>query len=353
MPLTGVKLENFTVFEKLEMDFSPGINVLIGPNGSGKTHLMKVLYSAIRANIHDVSFNNKLTRCFTPDIYTISRLIRKPDGNKPAFITVTGENTQKSELFMKIIDNSASEPAGIYINFPLTVGAAQWTEDMGHIHSTFIPAGEILSHGFHLSPTHSDSVVSEGYMQYDDTYLDVLEAARNSVLSWDNTSEYQELLHKIEDKIGGKVSYSAERDRFYLKSGDISFEFSLVAEGFRKLGLLWRLIQNGYLANGSILFWDEPEANITPSNIPLIVDTLLELQRGGVQIFLATHDYFLCRYFDVKREDTDRIQYHSFFRENGSVTAENGETFEGLSHNAIIDTSINLYRDEVDRVLKE
>ena len=348
MPLTGVKLENFTVFEKLEMEFSPGINVLIGPNGSGKTHLMKVLYSAIRANIHDVSFNNKLTRCFTPDIYTISRLIRKPSRNNFTSITVKGENTQNSTVSMEITDNLASNSTGID-NSTTTINAARWTENMGHIYSTFIPAGEILSHAFHLSPTHSDSSVSEGYMQYDDTYLDVLEAARNPVLSLDDISEYQELLHKIEDKIGGKVSYNAERDRFYLKSGDISFEFSLVAEGFRKLGLLWRLIQSGYLANASILFWDEPEANITPSNIPLIVDTLLELQRGGVQIFLATHDYFLPNYLEARRKETDHILYHSLYLSDHGAKVESGEHYRDLSHNPILDTVVSVYEEEVDR----
>lgn len=32
---------SFTAFRKLQLDFSPGLNVLIGPNATGKTHLMK------------------------------------------------------------------------------------------------------------------------------------------------------------------------------------------------------------------------------------------------------------------------------------------------------------------------
>ena len=38
MTVTRVKLENFTVFESLALEPSPGINVLVGPNGTGKTH---------------------------------------------------------------------------------------------------------------------------------------------------------------------------------------------------------------------------------------------------------------------------------------------------------------------------
>ena len=42
--LNTVRIENFTVFRKANFDFVPGINVLIGANASGKTHLLKLLY---------------------------------------------------------------------------------------------------------------------------------------------------------------------------------------------------------------------------------------------------------------------------------------------------------------------
>ena len=32
MPVTKIKLENFTAFKDLEVDLSPGINALIGAN---------------------------------------------------------------------------------------------------------------------------------------------------------------------------------------------------------------------------------------------------------------------------------------------------------------------------------
>lgn len=37
-------IKNFTVFEDLQIAFSKGINILIGINGTGKTHLLKSLY---------------------------------------------------------------------------------------------------------------------------------------------------------------------------------------------------------------------------------------------------------------------------------------------------------------------
>ena len=43
MTITRIELERFTAFEKLDFQPSPGVNVLIGGNGTGKTHLMKIV----------------------------------------------------------------------------------------------------------------------------------------------------------------------------------------------------------------------------------------------------------------------------------------------------------------------
>lgn len=49
MKIKRIKFQNYTVFENQQMEFSPGINVIIGENGTGKTHLMKALYSACQS----------------------------------------------------------------------------------------------------------------------------------------------------------------------------------------------------------------------------------------------------------------------------------------------------------------
>ena len=143
-------------------------------------------------------------------------------------------------------------------------------------------------------------------------------------------------------------------DRFYLKPGtQAKLEFNLVAEGLRKIALLWQLIKNGTLEKGSVLFWDEPEANINPKYIPVLAELLIMLETEGVQIFVSTHDYFLSKYIEVKRRQDSKLQYISLYKnENNKVLCEIAPEFELLEHNAIMDTFRQLYREEIGVALK-
>ena len=66
MPVTKVKFENFTAFKDLEVELSPGINALIGENGTGKTHLMKACSAVCAVSKTGESFREKLIQVFMP-----------------------------------------------------------------------------------------------------------------------------------------------------------------------------------------------------------------------------------------------------------------------------------------------
>jgi ABC-type multidrug transport system ATPase subunit len=113
----------------------------------------------------------------------------------------------------------------------------------------------------------------------------------------------------------------------------------------RKLALLWVLIRNGTLLQGSILFWDEPEANLNPRIIKTAVEILLELQRLGVQIFIATHDYVTVKEFDLQTKKKDQVVYHSLFRdlETQQIRLQSSDSYLRLNSNSIADTFGDLY----------
>ena len=77
MTITRIELKRFTAFEALDFKPSPGINVLVGANGTGKTHLMKVAYAACDVSKTDIGFADKIVRVFMPSGGAIGRLVKR------------------------------------------------------------------------------------------------------------------------------------------------------------------------------------------------------------------------------------------------------------------------------------
>lgn len=338
MPLTRIEAENFTVFENIKIPFSNGLNVLVGENGVGKTHIMKLAYAACQASKHDVSFSQKTTMLFRPDQSSIGRLVnRNKNGNNTAKIDVESDT---AKIGMSFSTKTKKWDAEIK-------SEEKWEKQMSDLTSVFIPAKEILSNAWNL-----DAAVKMGNVEFDDTYLDIIAAAKIDISRGVDTAARKKYLDILQKISSGKVTL--HDDRFYLKPGtQAKMEFNLVAEGLRKIALLWQLIKNGTLEKGSVLFWDEPEANINPKYIPVLAELLIMLESEGVQIFVSTHDYFLSKYIEVKRNQETQIQYVSLYKDQSNkVQCETANEFELLEHNAIMDTFRQLYRDEIGVVLK-
>lgn len=339
MIINKLKLENFTVFEAQQIEFGPGINVLIGENGTGKTHILKVLYSACQSVDKKVSFPHKLVLTMLPDDYKISRLLSRKPGNRIGIIRITAVEAEKeSERVLRASFNGKTKKWEADVT-----GEDGWEEAFSGLSSIFIPAKEILSNSYNLN-----AAVEKNNVRFDDTYLDIINAAKVDISVGRNSDSKNAMLRRIQQITHGTVVYDAKKDEFYLKSGNSRQEFNLVAEGIRKMALLWQLVKNGTLEKGSILFWDEPETNINPTYISIIVEMLLELQRQGVQIFISTHDYMIASYFEVKKQKEDNVIFHSlsYADDTDVIYYDKSKTFDDLKNNVII-TAFNKLLNEI------
>ena len=168
-----------------------------------------------------------------------------------------------------------------------------------------------------------------------------------------NPSEYVEAdaFSRLEDELGGKVTVQGEE--FFLSTEQGEIEFTLLAEGHRKLGLLWLLIRNGSLRPGAVLFWDEPETNLNPKLYGVVIDVLLELQRVGVQVFLATHDYVILRELDLQAQlQGDKVAFHSLYKDDeGQIACHTTDNFREIHPNAIMEAFDSIYDREIKRNL--
>ncbi|HIJ26699.1 MAG TPA: ATP-binding protein, partial [Gammaproteobacteria bacterium] len=144
-------------------------------------------------------------------------------------------------------------------------------------------------------------------------------------------------------------------EEFFLKNRQGELEFTLLAEGIRKLALLWVLIQNGTLLQGAVLCWDEPETNLNPRLMKTVVAILIELQRLGVQIFLSTHDYVILKEFDLQTESQDQVRYHAFSHsdEENKIVVDSTDQYLAISPNTIDETFSDLVNREIDRTMVE
>ncbi len=332
--IEAIVLSNFTAFRQLSLEFSPGVNLLIGANGTGKTHLLKLLYVALnsqRESRKTDAFEQELIQVFLPYKNSIGRLAHRIAKS----VTCKARITRNSVPLTFEFTNHSQDHVKKY--------QTQWPSDVGSV--VYIPVKEMLADAPGMR-----SLYEERILHMEKVYFDIVSKAFLPILRGPTSKDRRKLLKMIEAIMNGQVKQ--ENEYFFLKNLSGNLEFTLLAEGVRKFGLLWLLIQNGTLLEGATLFWDEPEANINPAMIKTLVEILLHLEQQGVQIFIATHSYIVLKEFDLQRTQKTALRYFSLMRdENGEVGYTAGETYGDVVPNVIADAYTAIYDKEVQRSL--
>ena len=309
--------------DAFKLDFCDGINVLIGENGVGKTTVLKMIYAATQWSIRtaDQEKTKKLVQFF-------SNSIKDSDALK---------NTEKKEddCYYKVSDGIHSFEDSLSHK-----GIFHYDQWLGlDIQSVFIPTTEMLSHARGFL-----AMNQKYHMPFDGTQIDIIVNA-----SLPETREIPSVMSGILDKISSVIDGTVilENDTFYvLKKDGRKVDFSLEAEGLRKLGLLWKLIRNGLLEKGTVLLWDEPEANLNPELYPLVAEILLELQKNGVQVFVATHSYNFAKYLEIRRKEKEQVVFHNLYKSRMFPSDEIQKQFFGMHDDSEAICSQSAYRME-------
>lgn len=338
----SLKLHNFTLVEEANLAFSPNINVFIGKNASGKTHLMKLLYSVAKAYEQVDALERSKEKFGLPLTKELLRnfMIQKA-GSLASHIQ--GHRNASIELF-----NDQDESLCLaFSSRHQEVEVTQYIKNFLDAQSIYIPTKEILTmfNGF-------VSHYLEGNIKIEKIYFDLAVKLGVPLRAGNLTKEQKRLIEPIEKIMQGKIIFDAKSEEFYLQQKGLGkIEIGLVAEGYRKLGQILYLIANKTLSNNSIMFWDEPEVNLNPSYSENIAQLLSYLSHN-TQLFIATHDYFMLRYLDlIAQKDGICINYFSFYKESPKdkfVRIESAKSLDELEHNPIIDEFDNLF-DKLNR----
>jgi energy-coupling factor transporter ATP-binding protein EcfA2 len=335
----SLSLRNFTVFSEAHLKFGQNLNVITGENGTGKSHLLKLVYSALACSHEEgrrpgagdptkallqTRLAEKLVGTFRPE--ALGRLARRHRGRERCDIGLEFDD-QALGFAISFATQSRSE---------VTVESLprSWIGAAGS--PVFLPTRELMT----IFPGFV-SVYEGHYLELEETWRDTCLLLGAPIKRGSKEKRVSELLEPIEKAMGGKVELDAN-GRFYLRNADGRMEMTLVAEGHRKLAMLARLVATGALVDGGYLFWDEPEANLNPKILKRVAATIVDLSRLGLQVFVATHSLFLVRELEMAQADL-ALSTACFGLRLGSdgVEIEQGSTFDDVTTLTLLDEELH------------
>lgn len=336
----------------------PSINVIIGQNDTGKTGLLKLLYATVKSlEIYslktassDVVFkkelSEKLLDTFMPRKNGLGDLVQK--GSK-----------EKLDVNLTIIGNNGKYKQQLYYSFGERTEKSISTslDDVtplppNSINALFVPAKEVLT-AFNDIRNIRENFYGIGF---DDTYLDLIKALSLETTKGRVANELSQVNKSLEDLFEGKIEQTGQKEQpFIFKKNNQQFAMQQTAEGIKKIGILTTLITNRQLGKGTILFMDEPETALHPDAIRQMVEMLVAMSKAGVQIFMASHSYFVVRQLaNCAKRDNINVSCWSLTRNVGMPVSNSfHDLIDGvLPSNSIIDETLKMYDEEINIDLK-
>lgn len=315
--LSDLHISEFTVFSDAKFQFSAGLNVIVGDNGTGKSHLLKLAYLFSRAWPDLEAKRLRVTRQSAETYFAerLAGLFRVPQlellirrGHKGGARLKANISGHVPTISIRVADEPPSLSPGLPQLMPWAVEIRRGTDALASLSAeipdsaarnaflprqVFVPSKEMVSlfkGMIGLFDTYRD-------FPLDETFRD-LAVAMSTLELRDPSPLLVGVTKVIQKQLGGQLKLENE-DLVFVSDNGTRVISPLLAEGHRKLAMLVYLLRNGIVEPGSTLYWDEPETNLNPSSIKLLVQALHSLSGHGVQVILATHSLFLLREVEI------------------------------------------------------
>ncbi|MCK6525672.1 hypothetical protein L6R49_30070, partial [Myxococcota bacterium] len=284
--LQQLQVEHFTRFPEATLRPGP-LTVLFGPNGSGKTHLLKLAWAAMAALARPQGGEGPPR----PSPALVAEALLR--GLNGAFRTMSGDPLRLTH------HNRGSKRCGVSLTLsglgeldftvlchaPSEVELLLCPEDHLPRPPVYLPSGELMT----LLPEPDDA----SRASLDLASLETLRMLSRRLTSGAVRPPLGEVLDPIERLIGGQVLprngqlYVARRGQLIL------LDRAYASPGLLKLAMIARLLKNGELTPGSTLLWDGPDVSLDDTGIEVAAHAAHLLASVGVQVILATHSQAL------------------------------------------------------------
>lgn len=319
---------------------SKGLNVFVGANGTGKSHILKLLYASIRSVQKSTKGQNEIPSKVFLEKEVADRLIGVFQPDSLGRLTRRNVGKNRSEIKLKLHNQ--------HLDFSFSTGSkervtidtlpVEWISSP----AVFLPTRELLSIYPNFVSTYETTTIP-----FEETWRDLAILLGKGLAKGAQQQNVADILSILEGIMGGKLIL--EGDRFYLKSSRGKMEMYLLAEGLRKAGTIARLIANHSITGKSYLFWDEPEANLNAKIIRDLAKVIMQLVQMGVQIFIATHSLFLLRELHLLKATEFKncpSQYFGLNQDEDEIKITSGKTMDDIGNITSLD-----YQTEQDEDL--
>ncbi|MFA8298727.1 MAG: ATP/GTP-binding protein [Hyphomicrobiales bacterium] len=342
-----ISLKNFQIFTSFETNDLKPINIIIGKNDTGKTGLLKLLYTYTKSldeyaieqrNANSPrSIKEILSKKVINTFSGIGKLVNKGSNEKLEANIYYSSGNQLEASFTKTTEKQINQCS-------IPENRSSQTEN-----AIFIPAKEVLS------IINTIRFVRESFkiLDFDDTYYDLAKSLSIPPIK-ESKSEInlKNIYSKLSDILKGDIVPKEQNQlikEFIFRKNKSEFDMSMTAEGIKKLGAIKLLLENGQINKDTILFIDEPDANLHPDAIRKLCEILYLLSKEGIQIFLATHNYFMINQFSIlaRREDYS-INCIVLTKDNNSISNTTSDLKYAQPDNSIINEALDMLDDEMD-----
>ena len=334
--LTSAKFKNFTTLPNDELKFAAHLNIIVGENGLGKSHVLKAMYSLLKVqsnkNIEltksalEKAYAEKLVAVMRPE--SLGRLVKRKQGRDRCELTLNMRETRQCTT-IAFASSAKSQ-----------VEVSRAPSEALPLSPVYLPTRELATLAPWFVPFYDNY-----HLEFEETWRDTVSLLGAPSVKGQREKAVAQLLAPLETAMNGKVVVDSKTGRFYLSvQGGGQMEMPLVAEGVRKLVMLARLISTGVLLEQGYLFWDEPETNLNPKLIRTVAASIVHLASHGIQVFIATHSLFLMRELEIlcSQPSGEKIEsrYFGLHTSEGGVALTQGDKLEDIGDITALDESL-------------
>lgn len=343
--INKVHLKGYKSIRDLEIDFKPGLNIIIGPNGSGKTNFLEFLVDVFSQELNTINTSATI-EYFEDEYFQLNYVVEKYKSLKNATRTIF--SLRKKNEKKTIEDSFITTPNGQKTFFQRATQEQlilDWIVMDSRIN--FIKYGIekefnlLFSHNFSLSI--NEDGIEDAYINNENDFIlnlnlldifveiegDYINAEEFRNLCFNQIAIKKELVdilsqftpirdlkidkNKLQLYTTDSTLAVVDNIEVKFKVGDDWLLWTQLSDGTKRLFYLFTLV---YTTSESTIAIEEPELGIHPDQLYKLMDFLKE-QSKEKQIIITTHSPDVLNILGA--DELDRIIVTKYDNEKGTI----------------------------------